>query len=86
MEDKGREKLDPAYEGLEHEVPDRMRRAIRGLRDPHSKWIRLPIGLLLIAGGIFDFPVARRTSSDTSSERALSSALVTSGSLISINA
>lgn len=54
-DDKGREKLDQAYEGLEHEVPDRVSRAIRWLRDPDSRWIRLPIGLLLIVGGVFGF-------------------------------
>lgn len=55
MEDKGREKLDQAYEGLEREVPDRVSRAIRWLRDPQSRWIRLPLGLLLIVGGVFGF-------------------------------
>jgi len=55
MEDKGREKLDQAYEGLEREMPDRVCRAIRWLRDPRSRWIRLPLGLLLIVGGFFGF-------------------------------
>lgn len=55
MSDKGQEKLDKAYEGLEHEVPDRVSRAIRWLRDPNSRWARLPLGLLLIAGGVFGF-------------------------------
>ena len=53
--DEGQRKLDQAYEGLEHETPDRVARAIRWLRAPESKWIRIPLGLLLIAGGVFGF-------------------------------
>lgn len=55
MSDEGRKKLDRAYEGLEREAPDRVARAIRWLRDPHSRWIRLPVGLLLIVTGLFGF-------------------------------
>lgn len=47
--------MDKAYEGLGHETPDRAARAIRWLRDPNSRWVRLPLGLLLIAGGFFGF-------------------------------
>jgi hypothetical protein len=39
---EGRRELDKAYKGLEREVPDRVVRAIRWLRDPGSRWIRLP--------------------------------------------
>jgi len=49
MTDKGRQELDEAYAGLEKEVPDRVARALRWLRDPRSRWIRLPLGLALIA-------------------------------------
>jgi len=55
MDDDGQKKLDKAFEGLEHETPDRVARAIRWLRDPESKWVRIPLGLLLIVGGIFGF-------------------------------
>lgn len=55
MGDEGRKKLDQAFEGLERETPDRVSRAIRWLRDPDSKWVRLPLGLLLIVGGVFGF-------------------------------
>ena len=55
MKDEGREKLDQAYEGLERETPDRVSRAIRWLRNPKGRWVRLPLGLLLIAGGVFGF-------------------------------
>lgn len=55
MSDKGTDKLNQAYEGLEHETPDRVARGIRWLRQPGSRWIRLPLGLVLIAGGFFGF-------------------------------
>jgi membrane-bound ClpP family serine protease len=55
MSDKGREKLDRAYKGLENETPDWATRTIRWLRDPSKRWIRLPVGLALIIGGMFGF-------------------------------
>ena len=55
MSDEGKRKLDKAYEGLERESPDRVARMIRWLRDPDSRWVRLPLGLALIAGGVFGF-------------------------------
>ncbi len=55
MTDKGQKTLDRAYEGLEREVPDRVSRAIRWLRDPQARWIRLPIGILLIASSVLWF-------------------------------
>jgi hypothetical protein len=55
MSDEGRRVLDEAYEGLEREVPDRVSRAIRWLRDPKSRWIRLPVGILFIIASAFWF-------------------------------
>jgi hypothetical protein len=55
MNDDGRQVLDRAYEGLEREVPDRISRAIRWLRDPDARWIRLPIGALFIIASAFWF-------------------------------
>jgi hypothetical protein len=51
--DEGQVKLDRAYNELEQEVPDRVARAIRWLRDPQGKWVRLPLGLLLIVANLF---------------------------------
>lgn len=55
MGQEGNKKLDEAYAGLEQETPDRVTRVIRWLRDPDSKWVRLPLGLLLVVGGFFGF-------------------------------
>lgn len=49
MTDKGKRELEEAYEGLEQEVPDRVADALRWLRDPRSRLVRLSVGLALIA-------------------------------------
>ncbi|HZH27394.1 MAG TPA: hypothetical protein VEY95_09445 [Azospirillaceae bacterium] len=53
--DEGQRVLDRAYEGLEAEVPDRVSRAIRWLRDPKARWIRLPVGVLFILASVLWF-------------------------------
>jgi hypothetical protein len=52
--DSGNE-LDRAFEQLQEEVPDRVSRAIRWLRDPKARWIRIPLGVLFILGGLLWF-------------------------------
>jgi hypothetical protein len=54
-DDDGRKELDEGFEQLEKEVPDRVSRAIRWLRDPKARWIRLPVGMLFILGGLLWF-------------------------------
>jgi hypothetical protein len=55
MADDGKKELDQGFERLEGEVPDRVARAIRWLRDPEARWIRIPIGTLFILGGLLWF-------------------------------
>jgi hypothetical protein len=45
-------KLDKAYDRLEEETPDRVARAIRWLRNPKGKWVRLPLGLVIILANL----------------------------------
>jgi hypothetical protein len=47
--------LDQAFRGLEEQAPDRISRAIRWLRDPKGRWLRIPLGLLFILGGLLWF-------------------------------
>lgn len=54
-EQKKPDKLDLAYDGLERDTPDRVSRAIRWLRDPAHRRVRLPIGIVLIITGFFGF-------------------------------
>ena len=51
----GKEELDRAFEGLERETPDRISRMIRWLRSPQSRWVRIPLAILLIAQSFFFF-------------------------------
>jgi hypothetical protein len=36
-------------------LPKRLRAVVRALRQPSGRWLRIPAGLLLIAGGILAF-------------------------------
>jgi hypothetical protein len=47
--------LREAFKHLEQELPESVARALRWLRHPDSRLIRIPVGLLLIIGGIFSF-------------------------------
>jgi hypothetical protein len=53
--ESGKELLDRAFEGLEREAPDRVTRIIRWIRDPRSRWVRIPIGVLCIIASFFWF-------------------------------
>jgi membrane-bound ClpP family serine protease len=44
---EGQAKLDQAYDQLEDLAPDRLARAIRWLRDPKGRMIRLPLGIVI---------------------------------------
>lgn len=50
-----RKELAKALNRLEDETPDRVARAIRWLRDPAQRWVRLPLGMLLILGSLLSF-------------------------------
>jgi hypothetical protein len=47
--------LRTAFQHLERELPERAARVVRGLRHPDARWIRIPVGLLCIVGGVFSF-------------------------------
>lgn len=49
------EELDRALETLQAEVPDPVCRALRWLRDPKARWVRLPVGVLFILGSFLWF-------------------------------
>lgn len=50
---EGQAELNQAYDELEAHAPDRVARAIRWLRDPKGRWVRLPLGLIIIAANLF---------------------------------
>ena len=47
--DEGKKELEEAYQGLEREAPGRIARVLRWMRNPKSRWVRLPVGILFIA-------------------------------------
>jgi hypothetical protein len=50
--DDAEARLEQAYDRLEQHAPDRLARALRWVRNPRGKWIRLPLGILFIAAGL----------------------------------
>lgn len=50
-----RHELRFAFKRIERELPDRFAAAMRWLRHPASRWVRIPAGLFLIIGGVFSF-------------------------------
>lgn len=49
---RGERELERAFDRLEQETPDRVTRAIRWLRSPEARWVRLPAGIVLLLLGI----------------------------------
>jgi hypothetical protein len=50
---KDEARLNRQLDRFERQLPRRVARSIRWLREPSARWVRIPAGLLLIAGGIF---------------------------------
>lgn len=51
---KGRERLDRLYDRLSRRVPA-LAGLLRWARQPSARLLRIPLGVVLIAGGIFSF-------------------------------
>lgn len=49
----GRQELRQAFRRFEQEVPPWFGKGLRRLRHPRARWLRLPVGLLLVLGGVF---------------------------------
>jgi hypothetical protein len=50
-----RRELRAAFKRLEQEIPEKLARALRWLRHPKSRLVRIPVGLLFVVGGVFSF-------------------------------
>lgn len=55
MATKGRARLDRQFNRLQRRIPDFAARLLERIRRPEARWIRVPLGLLLVLGGIFSF-------------------------------
>lgn len=45
--------LRQAFRRFEQETPPWLGRGLRWIRHPASRWVRLPVGVLLMIGGVF---------------------------------
>src|SRR5262245_55752945 len=55
MPDPCTDELDEAFHKIEGIAPERLRRAIRWMRRPQARLLRLPLGALFIIGSFFWF-------------------------------
>ena len=52
---EGQRVLRIAFWHLEREVPGPIARALRKLRRPDARWLRIPVGLFFVVGGLASF-------------------------------
>jgi hypothetical protein len=55
MSESGQKELDRAFDKLEEHAPDRAARALRWLRSPASRKVRIPLAILCLIGGALWF-------------------------------
>ncbi len=55
MTNQHHRRLDRRVDRIEGKLPDRLARILRWLREPEATWVRVPVGVLLIFGGLFSF-------------------------------
>ena len=55
MSAEARAELDRHFDWIAERLPDKGARFVRWLREPGSGWVRIPLALLLVVGGIFSF-------------------------------
>lgn len=47
--------LDRHFEWIAERLPEKGARFVRWVRQPSSRWVRIPLALLLVVGGILSF-------------------------------
>lgn len=55
MAAKSYSRLNRLFDRLERRIPDFASNWLKRLRRPEARWVRIPLGLLLVLGGIFSF-------------------------------
>jgi hypothetical protein len=55
MATRDKERLDRQFRQLEKKLPDWIGKFVRWLRKPSSRWVRIPVAILFIGGGILGF-------------------------------
>jgi hypothetical protein len=52
---KSADRLNRLFERLERRIPNFAARWLARVRRPEARWVRIPLGIVLIFGGIFSF-------------------------------
>ncbi|MGN6789429.1 MAG: hypothetical protein ACTHJP_07860 [Rhodanobacteraceae bacterium] len=55
MTDRNKRRLDLHLDRWQRLLPGWAGRALQWLRKPSARWLRIPVGLLLVAGGLLGF-------------------------------
>lgn len=55
MSAEARAELDRHFDWIASRLPEKGARFVRWVREPSSRWVRIPLALLLVLGGIFGF-------------------------------
>src|SRR6218665_936239 len=52
---KSAQRLNRLFDKLERKIPSQAASLLARLRRPEARWVRIPLGILLVLGGIFSF-------------------------------
>lgn len=52
---KHAQRLNRLFDKLERKIPSMAGNWLARLRRPEARWVRIPLGILLVLGGIFSF-------------------------------
>jgi hypothetical protein len=55
MSDRDLEQLERQLRRIEKDLPPRAARTLQWLREPSARWVRLPLGVLSVMGGLLSF-------------------------------
>ena len=55
MADRYEEKLNRQLDQMERQLPESVSRSLRWLREPSSRWVRVPLGIILILAAFLSF-------------------------------
>ena len=55
MATKSHARLNRQFDRLQRRIPNFAARMLERIRRPEARWVRIPLGFLLILGGIFSF-------------------------------
>lgn len=51
--EKHHDRLNRRFDQIEEKAPSKVARGLSKLRRPKMRWVRIPLGVLLVIGGIF---------------------------------